>query len=105
MYTLRGVCISDMVPFYAGRQAARSGTGNLIREKVQTESPLQLHCKSRMICSGGARIQVLNYFFLYKYFEVCFSNPLRHVQLGVSQAKFDQIKANVQRYGNLIGIG
>lgn len=52
-----GVCISDMVPFYAGRQAARSGTGNLIREK-----------------------------------------------LGVSQAKFDQIKANVQRYGNLIGI-
>jgi hypothetical protein len=51
-----------MVPFYAGRQAARSGTGNLIREKVQTESPLQLHCKSRMICSGGARIQVLNYF-------------------------------------------
>ncbi|KAG0621599.1 hypothetical protein M758_3G033500 [Ceratodon purpureus] len=52
-----GVCISDMVPFYAGRQAAKSGTGNLIREK-----------------------------------------------LGVSQEKFDTIKANVQRHGNLIGI-
>lgn len=52
-----GVCISDMVPFFAGRQAAKSGTGNRICEK-----------------------------------------------LGVSQEKFDKIKANVQRHGNLIGI-
>ncbi|CAN5963680.1 unnamed protein product [Sphagnum jensenii] len=29
-----GVCISDMVPFYAGRIAAKSGTGKTIWEKV-----------------------------------------------------------------------
>ncbi|CAM6033175.1 unnamed protein product [Sphagnum compactum] len=29
-----GVCISDMVPFYAGRIAAKSGTGKTIREKL-----------------------------------------------------------------------
>ncbi|CAM6117348.1 unnamed protein product [Calypogeia fissa] len=49
-----GVCISDMVPFYAGKLASK--TGDQLSQK-----------------------------------------------LGVSKEKYEQVKANVQRYGNLIG--
>lgn len=50
----RGVCISDMVPFYAGRLAAKSGTANRIHEKVSLTK-----CENPNDISGTHVLQIV----------------------------------------------